>query len=259
MVNHVYTLLANRPGQGFATGDGEEYTPPGYRPVALPDYLLATRAVLYGADPDRRTVAHRTRQFVALLHASTLADQVTAADPRLTYLPLASASFELVPAVAVTALDGQADTLYVAGPAPQGLVAGRAESAWTVTAAGASLAVAGDRGDAATTPLVFTSGLSQPVPVPGTALVLRVRPDVAPGVRWRVAAAGRPDADLGVVLARLATAGAGVLDELFGLAPAEPYLSWRNLWRSRLPLPERLGAVLLAVAARTDDVRTGRA
>jgi hypothetical protein len=42
---------------------------------------------------------------------------------------------------------------------------------------------------------------------------------------------------------------------LFGAAPAEPYRTWKALWYSGQPLPYRLGAVLLATAWRTDEVR----
>jgi hypothetical protein len=54
----------------------------------LPEPLRRVRAVLFGRDPDRRTLLYRTRQFLALLHACELEEFVTAVDPRVTYLPL---------------------------------------------------------------------------------------------------------------------------------------------------------------------------
>jgi hypothetical protein len=51
--------------------------------------------------------------------------------------------------------------------------------------------------------------------------------------------------------------GEGTIAQLFGLAPAEPYRTWAALWHSRASLPYRLGAALLALAARTDELRRG--
>jgi hypothetical protein len=132
----------------------------------LPEPLRRVRAVLFGRDPDRRTLLYRTRQFLALLHACELEEFVTAVDPRVTYLPL-------------------------------------------------------DRG------------------------VLEPRPDVLPD-------------DLGAVAARLQAVGEDALLALFGTSHDEPWATWRALWAADMPLPYRLGAVLLALAARTDEIRTGR-
>ena len=107
--------------------------------------------------------------------------------------------------------------------------------------------------------LTFTGGLSQPVPLPGSALVVRVRDADAVGSAWTVEALAVPAADPGALAARLALLGEPVLLDLFGAAPAEPYRGWRNLWDSDRPLPERLGAVLLALARRTDATRRGGA
>ena len=117
------------------------------------------RLALYGHDPDRATMLYRVRQFLAVLHATPLVEFVTADDPRLTYLPLATGVFE---------------------------------------------------------------------PLPG------VVPD-----------------DLGQVMARLESVGDPVLLDLFGVAPEEPMRSWKNLWASTMPLPYRLGGLLLALAVRT--------
>ncbi len=165
MVNEVRTLLLNLAGQGFARGPGEEYSDPAFKPVALPGYLFAARVAYFGPEPDRSTLLYRVRQGLAAVHATELAEFVTANDPRITYLPIAPGGFE---------------------------------------------------------------------PRPG------VLPD-----------------DVGSAVARLAVIGEDNLVALFGAAPAEPYLTWKNLWGSTMPLPYRLGAFLLAVASRTRETLTG--
>ena len=134
MVNAVRTLLANLDGSGFAPGDGEEYTPPDYHPVPLPGYLQTLRAVLFGTNPDRHTVLYRVRQFVALLHATALAQDVLAFDSRVTYLPIARGDFELPPSVAVLPIGGHTQVLIVDGPAPVQDGIGRTTFSWLITA-----------------------------------------------------------------------------------------------------------------------------
>ncbi len=118
-----------------------------------------------------------------------------------------------------------------------------------------NLTIARHAGASTTTTLEFAGGLSQPVPVPGTGITLRVRDDAPEATAWILRAAGIPEADLGDVVHKIEAAGADVLISLFGEAPAEPYLTWKNLWYSDRPLPYRLGAVLLAVAERTHEIR----
>lgn len=107
--------------------------------------------------------------------------------------------------------------------------------------------------DAATTTLSFVGGLSAAVPLPGSALAVRLGVATPSRSAWRVEVDAAPAADLGEVALRVAACGAGALAELFGLSPAEPYRTWRNLWASDMPLPYRLGAIALALARRTAE------
>jgi hypothetical protein len=258
VINSVRTYLANLAGQGFVRGDGEEYTDPAFVPVALPGYLQTLRAILYGADPDRRAVLYRTRQFLGVLHATRLGDEyVRVDDPRITYLPVARGGLELAPNVAVSPLGGS-PPLILTGPIPAADASGRLASAWTLSVvAGPALQVATPALQTST-PLVFVGGLSQPVSLQGSGLTATVPDSAAVGSGWTVEAFAVPTADLGELVARLDVAGAEVLVELFGVDPDEPYLSWTNLWAdTTMPLPYRLGAVLLAVAARTRETQLG--
>lgn len=102
----------------------------------------------------------------------------------------------------------------------------------------------------------YEAALSPPLPLPGSALTLRIRQDSA-GAAWVVNASAAPLPDLPAIVARLEGAGEDTMELLFGVAPVEPYKTWKALWASNKPLPYRLGAVLLAMAARTDEIRKG--
>ena len=112
--------------------------------------------------------------------------------------------------------------------------------------------------DAATTTLSFVGGLSAAVPLPGSSLAVRLGIATPSRSAWRVEVDAAPAADLGEVAMRVAACGDEALTELFGLSPAEPYRTWRNLWASDMPLPYRLGAVALALARRTAEARGTR-
>lgn len=118
-----------------------------------------------------------------------------------------------------------------------------------------NLQIATPAGVVTTTPLVVTDHLSAPVAIPGTALLVTVGDDAPEGTAWSLIAQAVPAADLGDLLAQLQALDAPVLIQLFGAAPQEPYLTWRNLWESNEPMPYRLGALLLAVAQRTAEAR----
>lgn len=105
----------------------------------------------------------------------------------------------------------------------------------------------------AATPLEFEGGLSRPVAVSGTFAVL-VDQSTPAGTAWAVTSLAVPSADLSAALDAVGAAGEDALVALFGVAPEEPYLTWKNLWESAMPLPYRLGAVALALARRTGEI-----
>lgn len=107
-------------------------------------------------------------------------------------------------------------------------------------------------------PVGYESGLGTPFALDGSGLTGRFHDDVPDSTSWTVDCLARPAADLGQVLAALDAIGEDAMAGLFGDAPAEPYRTWKALWYSAAPLPYRLGAVLLALAARTDELRKGR-
>lgn len=122
----------NLDGQGPPTAPGEEYTPPEYNAVALPQYLNTLRGMVFGGDPDRRTLDYRLRQFMACLHATELEEHVFAFDTRVTYLPFTDPS-AFAAGVSVIPV-GAAGDAYAGGVLPTPTASGRSFFSWTVVA-----------------------------------------------------------------------------------------------------------------------------
>lgn len=259
MVNHVRTLLLNMPASA-ATPMGE-YVPPEFATVAVPGAVGRARAFLFGPRPDPAMLDFRLRQYMAMLHATELAEFVVAQDPRITYTPGGRDMADFDPTPVVTP-DGHDLTLYLGGSLPAASGDGRMDWSWRVVAllAGKSAAAVTRQGPTrgyAEHDIGFPGGLSDPFPLDGSPLTARFHAAGAvDGTAWTVACLARPARDPGQIAADLGTAGANVIPFLFGPAAEEPYRTWQNLWASDQPLAYRLGAVLLAVAARTDEART---
>jgi hypothetical protein len=50
--------------------------------------------------------------------------------------------------------------------------------------------------------------------------------------------------------------GEPTLTSLFGVAPAEPFRTFQNLWEQNDEVPLRLGGLILATIYRTNEVLT---
>lgn len=96
--------------------------------------------------------------------------------------------------------------------------------------------------------------LTIPIPLPGASLTASLGPSPVAGDRWRVTSVAHPSIDLGSILAALDQSNDAVL-QLFGPQPTGNYLEWKRMWQADLPLPYRLGAVLMAYAARVEELR----
>jgi hypothetical protein len=254
MINHVRTLLRNRSYGPWAGDDGGELVDPGYRVVTLPPALDAVRAVLFGSRPDAAGLDFRLRQYTTLLHATELAADVVAADPRVTYPAAADGlGFDPTPAVAPAGHDAP---LYVAGGTVVDDNSGALSYTWQVTAGDPATVERVAPGHQVATPAAgFAGGLSAPLPLVGSGLTARFNSGLTGGTSWTVSALARPRRDLGDVLAALDGLAPAILAALFAGDP--PADRWRAIWEASLPLPYRLGAALLALAGRTDAVRKG--
>jgi hypothetical protein len=259
VINHVRTLLRNMPPEPYAGEDGQEIVDPSFRQVALPAHLAAARTALFGRRPDRAGLDLKLRRYMAVLHSTGLADHVVADDPRITYAaPVVDRlEFDFLPAVAGV---GHAEPLYLSGDPPAEDGGGALAYAWDVAvAAGTAVRVSRLRPNMQdeTVPVVYAAGLCDPFPLAGSGLAARFHSGLAVGTRWSVTCTARPSAGLGGVVASLDAIGEDSAARIFGTPPAGPYVVWAGLWHSGAPLPYRLGAILLAVAARTDELRKG--
>lgn len=260
MINHVRTLLLNRDGSRYLDGPGEEYVPQTYRQLDLPSYLQAVREILFGSRPDRLMLNYRLRQYLAVLHTAELEEFVLDLDSRITYPIGEDDLFDDVFHATINALDDTNGTLYLLGEPSSPDASGRTTLQFRITI---------DSGDTLTVKRYYpaaefvenytlTSGLSDPISLTGSGMQFRFSGAV--GDSWNVTVRTRPRWDLGQITASLANLSEPVFVQLFGVgsekAKQEPFRTYLNLWRSHPELPYRLGGLLLAVAYRTDEIRT---
>ena len=247
MINHVYSLLRNVTGAGVDPSQGGEYVPLEFRAVTLTPGLALVRSTLFGANPDPVYLNYRLRQYMTVLHAGDYVDHVASYDSRWTYWPFLNAP-PFVFGTSLTQNLGSGETASPAPPILQGQVvandeAGRCSFQWPLTLTRSAL--------------TFTNGLSAPVPVPGSSLSVLVPSSIAAVTHWTVSATVKPVRDLATLVATLDTVGVRPTLELFGIETTEPQATYRKLWNEHDQLPERLTAVLLALAFRTEALRVG--
>jgi hypothetical protein len=263
MLNHARTLLLNidgdnNPGPTFF---GEEAVPGDFRVLELPSFLVAIRQQLFGSSPDRSMMNYRLWQFLRVLHATEdLAQYVTAFDPRITYVDsqrtdlFDQESFQ----PEITQLTGAQATLSPQdGPASPD-IRGRVYHQYLVeiiTSATVRVTQSTVPVKQEIVPYTFTDGLSSRVDLfdSGWGVLLGTN---SAGTSWKFTVRNRPTFDLGQLVVMLGRIGEPVLLELFGLAPDEPFKTFKNLWEENDEIPFKLGGLLLALITRTDEVRS---
>jgi len=262
MINHVRTLLlnvdgSNNPGPTFF---GEEYVPPEFKAVDYPSFIVDIREKLFGAEPDRAMLNYRLWQFMQVLHSTDdLSQHVEDFDPRVTYVDSKRidlynpVSFEPV----VDQISGVTAELFPQqGPAVPDQN-GRVRHQYEVDILSSSTV----RVKQETQPIrqeivsyTFADGLSSRINLLDSGWGVLLGTDSA-GTSWKVEVRNRPQYDLGQLVASVAAVGEPVFLELFGLAPEEPMLTFKNLWETNKETPYRLGGLLLALARRSDEAR----
>jgi len=258
MINHARTLLLNVAGASSQSSDnGEEYIPPLFTPLSLPTYLQTTRNVLFGTAPDRYFLNFRARELMQLLHVTELSEFVYALDPRVTYWPETSAKF--FGSAAKISIDASSlnsnSQLFVSGLDAADLGSGKSQREYVIAVAGGSVATrlvtSGDTGSAA---IVLTDGASQLIPLPKSPLSFRLV-NATDGDTWTVITIARPSPAITTLLPILELLGEPLFIELFGVNPAEPYATFKNLWFDHSNPVYRLSGLLLAMIYRTNEVR----
>ena len=106
-------------------------------------------------------------------------------------------------------------------------------------------------------PYTFTSGLSSRVDLfdSGWGVLMGTNSGGFGGASWKFSVNNRPTFDLGQLVVMLEQLTEPVLLELFGLAPDEPFRTFKNLWEQNNETPFKLGGLLLALITRTNEVR----
>jgi hypothetical protein len=258
VINHVRTLLLNQPAGGAARV-GDEYVPTGFGPRLVPAALLSVRRALFGPSPDRAMLNYRLHQYLALVHTCELVDYVLAKDPRITYWPFGDDIMRQVArGPVVTQVAGSPAVLTVMAAQAAVESHGRLRRQWQVNVVdGTSVQVVAhdDNGLVYTVVQTYTitDGLSNQLVLPDSSLRYRFQAGV--GSVWQVDLASAPALSLPAVVMNLeALMSTAVREALFGTEPIEPYRTFRELWDSHDVLAYRLGAVVLALAYRMDEV-----
>jgi hypothetical protein len=267
MYNHCRTLLLNRAAVDPDAYPGEELVPQEFREIRLPSYLTNVRARLFGADPDRTMLNYRLKQFLPLLHQTELAPFVTDLDPRITY-DVADEHDLVLPAMfqpSVTQVSGSGAALLLSGNPAAPDMGGQLHyqfNAHVLLAEGDIDTVRIDRVIPVPArlwiwPLSLTDGASACYDLAETGYKVALT-TTDPAAGYIVEGYRRPQWSLGQIVALARGLGEPDLDALFGIQPAEPWATFRNLWYDHPELAYKLGGLLLALAYRTEEVRNGR-
>jgi len=265
MLNHARTLLMNidcPTPQGMAY-PGDELIAPGYRALELPTFIDTIRMYLYGPTPDRYMLNYRTRQLLAVMHASPLEEFLLKLDPRVTYRfddeTLVGDGLFTPGVVRVTG--APTDRLTVTGEPAVPDVTGKTYHAYSVEIQDIDVVHVGKLQPpfqkAFLNFALDSNGVSGKLPLQGSGYSFRLNTTNV-GAGWRVEILNRPRWSLGHIVGTLQKAGEPVMLQLFGVKREEPYLTFRNLWYDAKELPLQLGGLVAALIYRTEERRLGR-
>lgn len=275
MLNHVRTLLLNEDGNKPVDPGvpGEELVPREYRAVRLPGYLQTIRQQLFGADPDRAMLNFRLQQYMTLLHATEFEIQIRVFGSRISYDPrrMSTAWLRQPTRPTVEPLNVESSLLpLISGTQTDPEPRGKLYYEFEVTGSdGGEVSVQQFAPDLSQKPF-FTPGLldedakfCNPLELGDTGFSVMAPVPLTPSsppvvLRWRISGYRRPTWDVGQIAAGFRRIGEPVLLQLFGLTADEPWATYRNMFK-RPEVAYSLGAVLMAVAHRTDELRKANA
>jgi hypothetical protein len=239
----------------------EEAIPDSYGSLNLPTYIDRLRLLLFGVDPDRSMLNYRIKQYMSLIHSTELEQYVYDLDPRVTYNTSVDLSLldENTFTPVVSQLSGDAATLSILGSASSPDIDGRAKYEFDVdilTSATVKVNRKTPKADIEILDYALSGGLTNIMDLHGSGYQFRMNTD-STDVSWRVSGHLRPQKDMGRIAEDLTRLGEPNFLQLFGLKDVEPYNTFKALWNDHPELPYKLGALLLAIAYRTDEVRRG--
>lgn len=255
MINHTRTLLLNRDSNKVsATEFGGEHVSASYRAVRLPATLQRVRRALFGTAPDTAGLNYRLRQFAPILHTAEIVDYTLAPDERITYDPFDERLFLETHTPQVTQLRGQTRVSFVIEDGALRSQTGRLSHSWRCVSA----LSAEDGPDTVEMPAAWGGGLSEPTLLPdsGGVSVRLGGSSMAATDAFQVTLIKRPAVDLALLPNQVqAILNEEVSHVLFGAAPAGAFATFREWWEDSEQLHFRLAGILLALAARTDNIR----
>lgn len=256
MINHLRTLLLNASGTQSPSFSypGQEYIPLTYQPFTATADLEAIRLLLFGPNADLASKNYKMRQIMALLHSTELETYVLALDPRVTYWPPHDSylfrAFDFGAVAEQTA--GTSCPISFQGDPNQYTALGAIYQHWSVVLTDSTHALVTRQIDPITSQsvtLVFTSGLSNVIPLAGSDLSVVIGTLGVSLPSWEIIGLARPTYELIDVYQALL--GANV-EPLFGIN--EPYTTFRQMWQlDGGSLVYKLSGALLALGYRINE------
>jgi hypothetical protein len=207
--------------------------------------------MVFGGDPDRYMLNYRMYQIMAAIHATELEAFTTYHDSRITYLPLRhtslySSAYQTT-STKIGTFDGELAILEELIPEE---LAGWLHYQWTIDVISSSLVAVKRLKPTViddTHEYTMTENRSSPIQFTGSSLKFTFSGPV--GAEWAVESVTKPRRNIADILTALSN---GITDAdriaLFGAAPAEPVLTFKNLWNDHEEYAYRFGALMLAVA-----------
>ena len=258
MINHVRTLLMNKGRDGNPIEDfGEEYIPSDFIPKRLSIPLATVNRTLFGGNPDRLFINYRMRQIMALMHSTDLSQDVLATDSRVTYLPMRNDLFDDAFKIAIKRIAGPALQVYVRGEHLVNMGSGIVHQMWDVEVLENDQVRVLKRREPfqeSTTTVNYDDGLSTPVTLLGSELTVQFPP--APvGYRLQIESNARPQLDVAELLNQLSISfGERGVSEVFPPLAPEPFATWFAIYNTHPLAVYRFTALLLAIAARIEQM-----
>ena len=247
MVNHVRTLLLNSGSPGSIIWPGEEYVPPLYQPVTIPDAARQIYNAIFPPGCDRAFANLRLSQLLPLLHRPQFDPIVRSFDPRITYIPFSRAAFDaLLGQVNITS-SSSSNALTVVR-VNNVVDPTRLLDVWQIAVVNSTtLQVNGYRGDGQPIPnnvvsFTVTGGIANPVTLPGTNFAVQFAPVV--GSSWQLTTLG-PIESLSNAMAEVDQANT---EALFASTDSTTQLL-HNIWLTSPHLTDRFSAAVIAAAA----------
>lgn len=251
MINQLRTLLLNQPANTIALPSypGEEFVPSDYAPRTLTGGLATVHSLLFGIAPDRAMFNMRLRQLLGIIHSTDLSEFVYALDPRVTYWPPNNESlYSMLSNVPTIVTIVGTSTLYLSGSTSPFTDSDKLYYSYMIEVIDGSNVTIADLTTSrplTTETYVITAGLSNLLALPGTDIQFQFQTGV--GAKWTVTWLAYPAENLPELFSNLRLGlTSDLTDQLFGVAPLEPFLTFKNLWFENPYPPYQLSGVTLA-------------